>query len=143
MLDEPALRRPEFREGPKIKLADGQDWAFPEPRIQLFPVRNPKTGEIEVGGGPSWGDNYRDWLDAYVNTGEDEIYDRISLQFRMASDLLLKNYTLSDQDLGRLLVIDVGSEESSQRWSEIISVLLGNLPKRLPDGSAALSSPTE
>ncbi len=137
MLDEPALRRPAFREGPRIALADGQQWTFPRPWLRLYPVRG-QDGAITIGGGPGYGPAYEDLVDRLVESDPTDTAGRLGLQLAMAAHLLLLNYQLADSDLRRLLVIDLADPTCEGRWSQINQVLLGRPPKPSADGSATL-----
>ena len=57
-LDEQSLRRPEFTEGRKVTLGDGQEWVFPQPHAILYPVFGPDR-KISLGFGYSYGYEYR------------------------------------------------------------------------------------
>jgi hypothetical protein len=135
MLDEPALRRPGFREGPRIALADGQQWTFPRPWLRLYPVRG-QDGGITAGGGPGYGLTYEDLVDRLIESDPNDTAGRLGLQLAMASHLLLLNYKLNDADLRRLLVIDLADAACEERWCQINQVLLGRPPKPSADGSA-------
>ena len=141
MLDERALRRPGFTEGPRIVLGDGQAWAFPRPRLRLYPVRA-ADGRLTVGGGMGYGSDYADLVDQLVDCDPGDTTARLALQFQMAASLLERNYTLSDRDLRRLLAIDLADPACEPRWAQINQVLLGRPPKPSADGSATPSSPT-
>jgi hypothetical protein len=141
MLDESALRKPGFTEGPRIVLGDGQPWAFPHPRLSLYPVRA-ADGRITAGGGMGYGVDYADLVDQLVDCDPGDTNARLALQFQMAASLLDRNYTLGDRDLRRLLAIDLADSECETRWAQINQVLLGRPPKPSADGSAILSLPT-
>lgn len=135
MLDEQALRRPDFSEGPRIILGDGHAWAFPRPWLRLYPVRG-RDGNLTVGGGLGFGAEYDDLVDRLVECDPGDTTGRLGLQFQMAAALLCRNYSLNDRDLRRLLVIDLADPECEPRWRRINEVLLGAAPKPSADGSA-------
>jgi hypothetical protein len=135
MLDERALRRPGFREGPKVALADGQEWTFPRPWLRLYPIRG-DDGTITVGGGSGYGLTYEDLVDRLVESDLDDTTGRLALQFAMATHLLMLNYQITDRDLRRLLAIDLADPACEERWGQINQVLLGRPPKPSADGSA-------
>jgi hypothetical protein len=139
--DEPTLRRPGFTEGPRIVLGDGQAWAFPRPRLRLYPVRA-ADGRLTVGGGMGYNSDYADLVDQLVDCDPGDTTARLALQFQMAASLLELNYTLGDRDLRRLLAVDLADPACESRWTQINQVLLGRSPKPSADGSATLSSPT-
>jgi hypothetical protein len=135
MLDERRLRKPGFREGPSLVLGDGQEWSFPRPWLRLYPVRGPE-GTLEVGGGPGYGPDYDALIDQLIDCDPDDTTERLAIQFRMAACLLLRNYTLSDRDLKRLLAVDLADPACEERWARINQILLGQAPKASADGSA-------
>jgi hypothetical protein len=135
MLDEQALRKPGFREGPRLLLGDGQDWSFPRPWLRLYPVRG-ADGRLEVGGGQGYGPDYDSLVDQLIDCDPDDTTQRLALQFRMAACLLERNYILTDRDLRRLLAVDLADPACEMRWARINQVLLGQAPKPSADGSA-------
>jgi hypothetical protein len=135
MLDERSMRRPEFTEGPRIELGDGQEWTFPRPWLRLYPVRAPGGG-FTVGGGLGYGANHDDLVDRLIDCDLNDTPTRLALQFEMAALLLGRNYTLADRDLRRLLAIDLADPACENRWTQINQVLLGRPPKPSADGSA-------
>ncbi len=135
MLDERALRKRGFTEGPKVVLGDGQEWTFPRPWLRLYPVRAPGGG-FAMGGGEGYGADFDDLVDRLVDCEPDDIPARLAIQFEMAACLLCRNYELNDRDLRRLLAIDLGDPACEDRWARINQVLLGRPPKPSADGSA-------
>jgi hypothetical protein len=135
MLDERALRRPGFTEGPRLVLGDAQEWTLPRPWLRFFPVRS-GDGRITVGGGPGYGADYDDLVDQLVECDPNDAAGRLALQFQMAAHLLLRNYSLGDRDLRRLLVVDLADPVCEERWARLNQVLLGQPPKPSADGSA-------
>ncbi len=136
MLDERALRRPEFTAGPEVVLGDGQAWTLPRPTLRLFPVRD-ADGRIAVGGGPSFGAEYEALMDELAGCEADDATARLTVQFRMAALLLTRNYDLSDRDLRELLVVDAEDPACRERWRAINQAMTGRAPKPSADGSAA------
>lgn len=136
MLDEPSLRRPEFSDGPKVVLGDGQAWTLPRPWLRLYPVRD-REGRIAVGGGPSFGAAFEDLIDDLTACDPDDFSARLTIQFQMTSLLLSQNYRLTDRDLRLLLIVDAADPDCRERWAKINQVLMGRSPKRSADGSAA------
>ena len=134
--DERALRRSEFRDGPQVRLADGQLWTFPRPRLRIRPIRNSETGRIEVGGGSRFGADFDAIFDELIETPPEDSLARWALQFELASVVLSLNYNLTDDDLAELLDTDMESQDSTEMWKGILPVLTGQAPKPSPDGSA-------
>jgi len=131
LLDEKALRKPGFSEGYKVTLADGQEWTFPKPRIRFRP-RIGADGRVEVGGGPSFGQEYDQQLDILFGVAEVEPLERLRVKFEMAVRLLQANYSLTDNDLAELLVLELDDEASEDQWDQIASVVMGVAPKPSP-----------
>lgn len=136
MLDEQALRRSTFSQGPEVTLGDGGKWSLPMPTLRLFPIRG-EDGRIAVGGGPSFGADYEALMDDLTDCDPEDTTARLTIQFRMAAMLLTRNYDLTDRDLRELLVIDAEDPECRERWREINRVMTGRAPKPSADGSAA------
>jgi hypothetical protein len=134
MLDEQAARKPDFRDGTRLPLGDGQEWTFPRPWLRLYPVRG-ADGKLSVGGGPGYGNEYDDLVDELVDCDPDDTTRRLALQFRLAACLLQRNYNLTDRDLKRLLAVDLADSGCEARWARINQVLLGQAPKASADGS--------
>src|SRR6202041_2391368 len=105
MLDEKALRTPEFRDGTAVKLADGQEWTFPRPRFRVFPVEAP-DGEIGPGYRPTYGSAFDRMMEVFFGVAScttDQLFD---MRFKGSTDLLRRNYSLTTADLGTLLVFE-------------------------------------
>ncbi len=101
MLDELALRRQEFQaDSNPVVLADGQTWWLAKPTVSL---------KLRFVGGRSTGfqsrTNFGAEFDQLVSAvtsadpGTDELYLAAS---NVAADLLARNYSLTDDDLGSL-----------------------------------------
>ncbi|OJW18807.1 MAG: hypothetical protein BGO49_17440 [Planctomycetales bacterium 71-10] len=136
MLDERSLRRPGFSAGPEVTLGDGGRWSLPIPTLRLFPIRG-EDGRIAVGGGPSFGAEFEALMDELSDCDLEDTPARLTIQFRMAALLLLRNYDLSDRDLRDLLIIDAEDQECRERWQAINRAMTGRVPKPSADGSAA------
>ena len=130
MLDERALRKPEFSEGHRVVLADGQEWTFPKPRIRFKP--RICDGKVEIGGGPSFGPEFDDQLDILFGIVEAEPIERLRVKFEMAIRLLQANYELTDSDLGELLELEPGDASNDERWKQITRVVMAISPKPSP-----------
>ena len=134
MLDEKGLRKPTFSEGTRVRLADGQEWTFPRPRLRIYPRRDPE-GKFYAAGGPSYGPDFEDRYDEFmesVATRDDTpecLYRIECLHLELAAILLLANYELDDRDLRRLLVIEYDDPESEARWEAVNDVLACRVKK--------------
>jgi hypothetical protein len=130
-LDEKALRKPGFSEGYAVRLADGQEWTFPKPRIRFRPKIGP-DGAVEVGGGPSFGPEFDQKLEVLYGVTEAEPIEQLRVKFEMAVRLLSANYELTAEQLGELIVLEPGDPASDERWDQLSRVLMGVAPKPLP-----------
>ena len=130
-LDERTLRKAEFSEGYKVKLADGQEWTFPKPRLRFRPWID-LDGRVKVSGGPSFGPEYDGSLDVLFGVVEAEPIERLRVKFEMAVRLLQANYELTAAALAELLVLEPGDEGSNTCWDQLTSAIMGIGPKRSP-----------
>lgn len=128
MLDEKALRKPEFTEGFRIVLADGQSWSFPEAVFRLFPVVDP-SGTVSVGGRRSYGKDHDQIIDALMGGEDVEEFERLRLRFSAAVSLISRNYDLTPEDMASLLVLDRSRPETIEAWAKIDRIILGLPPE--------------
>lgn len=140
-LDERALRREGFSDGPRIQLGDGQEWTFPRPAIRTYPIRR-EGGGFEMGARLTYGRAFADrWEDIY---DAEPGWDQVAIVLELAAELLSRNYDLDDRALGALLARDFQEEGNREMWTEIESVLQGTYaPKLSAGGSDSPSSSTE
>lgn len=107
MLDEKALRRPNFDElnSAPVVLADGQTWSLPKPVLIVRPVFR---GGRAVDSVPvlTCGPEFTERKDA-VFAAEGEAI--IPAGADLAAYMLLRHYDLSDDQLGELLGFDAGA----------------------------------
>ena len=131
MLDEKALRKSGFSEGYQVTLADGQAWTVPKPRFRFRPTFGP-DGRTEVGGLPTFGAEYDQQIETLYGAGDVEPIESIRVRMDMAARLLRSNYSLTDDDLADLIVLDPGDAESLERWDELGRAVMGLVPKPSP-----------
>ena len=131
MIDEAALRRPTFRDGHKITLANGQEWTIPKPRLRLRPrfEGGKAKGFNDL---PSWGGEDDELVDTLFGVGEVDGAAWVEARFELLARLLLANYDLADDQLADLLTIDRDDPATEERWAEITRVLRGLTPKLSP-----------
>jgi hypothetical protein len=102
VLDEKALRRPGFRDDVRVRLADGQEWALPKPRIRTGRRRNP-DGSRSLAYRVESGEAYQRRLDEmYEATGTDFFLAVLDL----AGMLLSENYDLTEDQIDEVLSLD-------------------------------------
>lgn len=135
-LDEPSLRRPAFRDGYRIELADGQAWTFPAPQLRFFPARA-ADGRVSIASLYAYDDRYLELREELVAVDRDDAWNAMRLQVEIAGTQLLANYDLSSRDLARLLPVIPDSAENDALWDRLVPVILAQEPRTFRDGSAA------
>lgn len=128
-LDEMSLRREGFRDGYPVKLADGQEWTFPRPRLRFRPARG-KDGKFALAGGWEHDEIYGELRDELLETDSEDLFSVLSISSTIACHLLLINYALSDDDLGALLPVDLDDDSNSEMWTALTPIVLAS-PKGL------------
>ncbi len=130
MLDEKALRKPEFSLGTRVRLADGQEWTLPRPRLRFNPRVTPAgvTVESKLGFGPE-ADHLLDILWGVVPA---DPVERLRARFEIVVQLLAANYDLKPDDFASLLILEPGDPASENRWNEIGEAIAGQAPKPSP-----------
>jgi hypothetical protein len=83
VLDEPSVRTPWFVDGPRVRLADGQEWSLP--------LREPYGDDLEY-----------DSLLALV-TGSEDHAETLRAELALSIFLLTRNYELSPEALDSIL----------------------------------------
>jgi hypothetical protein len=138
-LDEVALRRPEFQEGIKVKLGDGQEWTFPPVRMRVIPVFDGdgaiKAKQLAIVAKQEGIQELNDMIDYSLDEGEFRFIDWMTKRMAAAAKVLLLNYALTGENLAELLYWERDNEESEERWNLIASALMGIRPKVLAAGS--------
>lgn len=123
-LDEKSLRKPEFSEGYKVKLADGQEWTFPKPLVWecRFVFEDEKATMLRKF--PS------EHIDAISDIFDSDGIEQIEKCANLAAKLLKRNYELGNDDLRSLLVYRLDedghqTEENAEMWDSIMEVAMG------------------
>jgi hypothetical protein len=139
MLDEVVLRRPEFVEGERITLGDGREWSFPRPMLREFRPSFSPDGGAKFGPTTfrTFGPGHLSRLDELF--ASDPGLGQIELVATMAAELLRRNYTLDDDQLGALLTYvqtEAGDldEASQAMWQSLAGVVAGLSPKNDTSG---------
>lgn len=143
MISESERRRPEFRDGYKVTLADGQEWTFPRPKFRAFPVEGP-DGQITAGFRPFYGGDFDRMMAVFLGIQECTRGELFELRFRGACELLRRNYTLSIAELAELLAYEEDDPASDERWEAIDAILVGSPPKKKSEtpGSPSATDPS-
>lgn len=133
MKPEPECRRPEFSEGCKVKLADGQEWTFPKPILSLAPYRK-EDGSLGLQRRAPFGAEFAAMFDRYIDKmageTEDDLLAFLTLRVVLAVELLSRNYDLTDDEIQELFILDLDSPESTAMCHAIDEVLQGRNPKK-------------
>jgi hypothetical protein len=124
MLNETALRKPEFKADAQVTLADGQLWSLPLPQVCLFPVwdqQEKMTVKTTVVG---FGSQYEQWYETLRDSSADQ-FARWTARFGMATTLLAHNYTIESKDFSALLQYIPSNSESIAMWNRLDLTVLG------------------
>jgi hypothetical protein len=127
VLDELALRRPDFQAGYAVRLADGQPWTFPAVRVRMYPEEQP-DGTIKAMIRPWYADKLERELDVLFGLVEADYADIWQARFTIAVSLLRANYDLPPGAIKDLLTYVVGDAESERMWEKIRAAILGRDP---------------
>jgi hypothetical protein len=137
-LDERALRRPEFvEESVPIALCDGQEWYFPVPPGEFFPVT--LDGDLAVGGGfgPGYDAKLQALAAAWRGVAEAEAgagargehYAAVNKAvMALGIDLLLRNYDLDVAQVGTLLRFRPRDPANAEMWRQVADAAKGITP---------------
>ncbi len=122
LLNETNLRKPDFEDGVRVTLSDGQDWTIPKPRFVFYP-RFDSDGNVTVGARV----RFRDDIDFEVENfvGSNDPYAEIRYRFEVMFKLLRSNYDLSDENLSDLLAVNLSDPVSAANWRRIDRILCG------------------
>jgi hypothetical protein len=150
MIDEMACRRPEFNEEGSISvtLADGQQWFFPRPAVELYP----KGPDGKFGSRTSLGPDFDRAIDAMIAVPRvdaeadpdgameaEALY--IECQFRVAAIMLSRNYEIPDDGWREILRFSYQIDTYRQMWDDIFTVARGSDPRGKP-GPATSGPPS-
>jgi hypothetical protein len=141
---ESTARRPDFDpDGPRVRLADGQEWTFPRVKLtSRLRVDDPASGATSLArvastrsdrlNGPVYTKYLEEWL-----SGDGDAYHKT---LRLAWLLLSLNYDLPADAAGELLAFD--EPEDPAVAPPLIAVLVPVLQGRRPKSGSATGSPT-
>lgn len=135
MLDERSLRRPNFRTGVEVRLADGQSWTFPAPPES--------SGDCPAGvDGLRTDPQYRAIVGAILEAEDRD--DRLRAELALAIYLLGRNYRLGAAEYGRLLEYRPGDPALEAMQAAVGEVAAGHAREALrradlqPTGTPAM-----
>jgi len=121
MRNELTLRRPDFRPGTPIRLADGQAWTFPAPTA-LEPINEGRASNQRL----SHDEAEYDALLAGVLEAED-VPERLRAELALAIHLLGRNYDLDPADFSRVLEFPPGDPDLAARQHDFHNLAVDHL----------------
>ena len=119
-----------------ITLSDGQQWMFPRPWLEITPTfrEGRAVGRTKyLTCGPEL-----DVLIAAIAAEEDAGKQVLSVM-TLGAFLLLRNYEVTDEELGHLFRYKVGEPESEEMVMAIMDVATGKLDRLI--GARAITDP--
>ena len=142
-IDEKTRRRPDFLDGVPVRLADGQAWHLPKPKARFAFAGDGFS--VQLSCGASTTDEDRAYNAAYeannaaVESDESTFSDVVAAQMRLAAALLRRNYTLSDEEVGGLLVFSYSEDDEPYYTIKetVLSLALGRGAPKASAGSSA------
>jgi hypothetical protein len=124
VVDEKAKRRPGMipEAGVKIELADGQEWAFPQPVLELRPrfAGGKVAATYPV---VTCGRELDELLEA-ISEVEDST-SLLSAAATLGAHLLLANYDLTDAELDTLFCVRPSDPTSAEWVEKVVEVAAG------------------
>lgn len=127
-LDEQALRRPTFRPGHKIRLADGQEWQFPPLRV-VWRLNDTEDGLLAEFDLPAEHRALLEAVDAARDAGDGQ--GLMLAELRLFAYLARLNYELDRPAVDRLFRIAYGPGSSPEDFAmrdALLAVATGNEP---------------
>jgi len=131
MLDENALRRPDFLPGRPIRLADGQRWTFPLPPGEHCPGVGDGAAQEEVG--TLFGYGYSATLAAVLEAADE--FERLQAELALAIFLLGRNYDLSPVSFQEILCFEKSDPSLAAMQAVLHNVTLEHIRFMQPDSS--------
>jgi len=135
-IDEKTRRRPDFLDGVPVRLADGQEWVLPKPKARFafsgdgFSVQL-SCGPVATDEDDVFGSLFTTYQ-SVIGRSDTTDMELIAVEMRFSAAILRRNYRLTDEELGRLLVFSYDPEDEpyySMR-AAILAVATGrNAPK--------------
>ena len=143
LLDEKALRKPEFEPGVKLMLADGQDWEVPKPALRVYPKFAPDNRtdkqkfmgserELEIEAlavAINFGANPETRIEYDIRELDDTATDNewIRIRFQHMYRILRLNYNIGGDEAARLLIIDNKDPVCEKAWANVCRFLTGKV----------------
>jgi hypothetical protein len=136
--DEAEYRRPDWREGVNVVMADGQAWALRKPVTRLVPSDNRFGVRVSLPG--AFAAEFRAASDEYEGLPQDaEGADVAACELRIGQALLLSNYALSADELAEVLQFGYAEDDEEGRRirAEVMDVYSGRAPKPSAGGGGS------
>jgi hypothetical protein len=133
VLDEKALRKPDWRPGVAVKLGDGQTWEMRKPLMRWVPIEQPDGAAKTRGRSHELGPELDEVVGVFFGDLESERFNFSDARFELAIRLLRANYNLTWENVGELLWISEDEDaENKEMWSQVSAVVAGRGPKPTP-----------
>ena len=131
MVDNRLCQRAGFRQGRLIRLADGQEWVFPNPESSQGPVQTAAH------------DQYLGLIESLLDA--DNIWDRRRSELAFAIHLICQNYHLGAADLQALFTFPEGSSELAEAQAAFADLASEHIRYSIGSGAApnTTSSPPQ
>lgn len=130
MLDEKLLRRPTFNEAASapITLPGGGTWYLPKPILQLRAcfVGGKRSGEAILCSDDPEFDRLREAVEKAASDTEAD-FDGSAID--LAAYMLLKNYDLTDDQLGEAFATIFSSDRGKDWINNVMAMAYGQAPK--------------
>lgn len=124
MLDEVALRGPNFREGYPVVLADGGTWQIPRPLVWWIPSDGPNG--FRTSATLDSDDGYEKLLCEYLDLDPQAV--SLGIEFKLTTKLLRSNYNLGDDQICEILRFSPEGEGERIR-TDLMAIATGRGPK--------------
>jgi hypothetical protein len=124
VLDEVALRRPQFRQDIPVQLGDGQTYWVPKP-IVTFGLSfedgddHPSLIRKDIGFG-------RDYMDVLQKFYDTDGVEQLSVAARLVCRVLRVNYDLTNEHLTELLPYSPENDDNQSMWRDLVAVATGS-----------------
>lgn len=146
-LKESSCRRPTFREGVAVVLADGQTWQLRRPMVRFVPSDNEAGYEtcLDLDGFDGFGDLLESYEQLMGGSGTITVSEAARRELALGRAILVANYDLTLRQVGQLLKFsyDEDDVEGSRIRSDVLAVATGNDPKRSAAGDGSSVSPAD
>lgn len=106
--NEASCRRDIFSQDVPVVLCDGQEWWLPKPRVVFRPTYGPNGYGTRMSS--MWGDDYYKLIQDLIDSNGKEFDHVLGAQFALCSELLLRNYNLTHEQIAELIYFDLNED---------------------------------